>query len=224
VRARIITLDGPAGVGKSSSARLLAERLGLPFLDTGAMFRCIALRVGERGFSLAEEELRNELRQLEFTLSGQGNSSALLCNGENPGQAIRSEAVGALASRLAALPVVRAFTRDRQQALGNSSLVAEGRDMGSTVFPQARPKFFLEARPRVRALRRQRQLAEQGHQAKLEELEAQILQRDELDRNRSLAPLKPAEDALIIDTSDLDQQAVLAELLRQVRRMERDGL
>ncbi|MDR2502773.1 MAG: (d)CMP kinase, partial [Deltaproteobacteria bacterium] len=110
-RPTIITLDGPAGAGKSSLARLLAQSLALPFLDTGAMFRCLALHVGEKGLEMPGEEMEKALQSLNFTLSGSGEYSTLLCNGKNPGQSIRTEAMGALASRLAALPGVRAFPK-----------------------------------------------------------------------------------------------------------------
>jgi len=213
-----ITLDGPAGVGKSSLARLLAEKLGLPFLDTGAMFRCIALRLGEKGLGLGGDALAGELHKLDFALSGEGGTFVLLCNGKDPGPAIRSEAVGVLASRFAALPEVREFTRGKQRAIGEGfSLVAEGRDLGTAVFPRARVKFFLEARTEVRGARRQKQLAAQGSRERLEDLVEQIRRRDELDRGRSLAPLKPAEDAVIIDTSDLSLEEVLEELLQRAR-------
>ncbi|MCL1889199.1 MAG: (d)CMP kinase [Desulfovibrionaceae bacterium] len=213
-----ITLDGPAGAGKSSLARLLAEKLGLPFLDTGAMFRCIALRLGEKKLGLSGEELAGELHKLDFTLSGEGGTFVLLCNGKDPGPAIRSEAVGDLASRFAALPEVREFTRAKQRSIGEgSSLVAEGRDLGTAVFPRARVKFFLEARAEVRAGRRQKQLAAQGSRERLEDLAEQIRRRDDLDRGRSLDPLRPAEDAVIIDTSDLSLEEVLEELLQRAR-------
>lgn len=214
----IITLDGPAGVGKSTLARLLAERLGLPFLDSGAMFRCIALRLGEQGLSMGEDALATALKGLEFSLRGAGGASILLCNGRDPGLTIRSEEVGALASRLAALPAVRAFTGRAQRVVGaGCSLVAEGRDMGTVIFPQARYKFFLDADPAARAARRMKQLAAQGREESLETLAAQIRLRDEQDRRRALAPLRPAADAVIIDTSELSLEDVLKELLSHVR-------
>lgn len=215
----IVTLDGPAGVGKSTLARLLAAELGIPFLDTGAMYRGVALRLGEEGFALDEEHLSRRLGRLEFGLSGSGPESALLCNGRPLGPEIRTEQVGDLASRLAALPLVRAFLKTRQREIGERfSLVAEGRDMGTVVFPRAGAKFFLDADPAVRALRRKKQLAGQGVEADLAELTAQITKRDAQDRNRAIAPLRPAADAVIVDTSDLTQDEVLDKMLKVLER------
>ncbi len=215
---RIITLDGPAGVGKSTLAKRLAEELRIPFLDTGAMFRIAAFNLGENALGLPEGELSARLDCLEFTLEGSGNNSVLRCNGKVCGQEIRSEEIGLLSSRFAALPAVRSFLKKSQQSLGRRfDLVAEGRDMGTEVFTFATRKFFLDASPRVRALRRMLQLEQQGVRENLEKLEAQIIERDNMDRNRAVAPLRPAEDAIVIDTSNLDENAVFALLLKHVR-------
>lgn len=213
-----VTLDGPAGVGKSTLAKLLAEKLGIPFLDTGAMFRSIALFLGEGGLELDEAGLERELCGLSYGLDGVGPDSVLLFNGQPLGNEIRNERIGSLASKLATRSAVRAFLKVKQQEIGAQySLVAEGRDMGTVIFPQASRKFFLDGAPRVRAARRMKQLSTQGRQANLDELEAQICQRDNQDRNRAIAPLKAAKDAIIVDTSELNQDEVLAELWKQVR-------
>ena len=143
----IITLDGPAGVGKSTLAKQVASILHIAYLDTGAMFRTLALRLGPDAAKLPDEELRERCRGFRFRLEGAGEKSVLLCNGEPVGDEIRTEEVGRLASRLATSPIVRDALKSAQRALGEStSLVAEGRDMGTVVFPAARFKFFLDAR------------------------------------------------------------------------------
>ena len=225
----VITLDGPAGVGKSTLARSLAGKLGLAFLDTGAMFRSVAHNLGAAALELSDGELRERLERLKFSLvkPAAGDSGwELACNGRVPGQEIRGERVGRLASKVAALGLVREFLKQSQQELGRRySLVAEGRDMGSVVFPQACCKFFLDAAPSVRARRRWLQLQEQGVSGPelpaLEEIEAQIRERDQQDRNRALAPLRPAADAVIVDTSGLGLEEVLGLLLDEAgRKME----
>ena len=211
---RIITLDGPAGVGKSTIARSVAEHCGIAYLDTGAMFRIIAKTLGPENTDLPETELAGKLAALSFSLSGTGGKTVLACNGVAAGQDIRTEAVGKLASDYATKPVVRQFLKNAQQDLGKAySLVAEGRDMGTAVFPDAPRKFFLDASPEVRALRRVRQLAENGIVEDVATITRQIRERDEQDRNRPIAPLKAADDALVIDTSVMDIPQVLQTII-----------
>ena len=208
----IITLDGPAGVGKSTLAKRLATILGIPYLDTGAMFRTIALRLGPGAETLPEDELRARCNAFRFKLQGGGEGSVLLCNDVPVGREIRTEEVGRLASRLATSTVVRDYLKEAQRSLGESGLVAEGRDMGTVVFPTARFKFFLDARPEVRGMRRFEELQANGEPADLAQITEMIRQRDDMDRNRAVAPLKPAADAVIVDTSDLDIDGVLKVL------------
>lgn len=208
----IITLDGPAGVGKSTLAKRLATILGIPYLDTGAMFRTIALRLGPGAETLPEDELRARCNAFRFKLQGGGEGSVLLCNDVPVGCEIRTEEVGRLASRLATSTVVRDYLKEAQRSLGESGLVAEGRDMGTVVFPTARFKFFLDARPEVRGMRRFEELQAKGEPADLAQITEMIRQRDDMDRNRAVAPLKPAADAVIVDTSDLDIDGVLKVL------------
>ena len=214
----IVTLDGPAGVGKTTLARQVAQRLGLAWLDTGAMFRSLALRLGPGADTLPENIQRASCAQWQFSLSGVGADTVLSCNGTPIGNEIRTEGVALLASRIATLPVVRQCLLQAQQEMGRRfPLVAEGRDMGTVVFPTARFKFFLDASPEVRARRRLHDLASRGEQADLQTLAEQIRQRDELDRNRPVAPLRPAPDALLLDTSELDIPGVLQRLLEHIR-------
>lgn len=214
----IITIDGPAGVGKSTLARAVAETLCLPYLDTGAMFRTLALKLGAGAEEHPAQSLCQQCSAWHFSLRGSGGSTVLLCNAVPVGQEVRTEAVGMLASRVAAVPAVRDCLKQAQRRLALScSLVAEGRDMGTEIFPEAQYKFFLDARPEVRALRRQKELAAAGTTVPLAELTEQIRQRDTLDRTRALAPLRPAADAVLVDTSDKDIPVVLAEMLAVVR-------
>ncbi len=214
---RVVTLDGPAGVGKTTLARAVAAHLGVPYLDTGAMFRCLALKLGAGAEERAPEKLRAQCAAWRFSLSGSGDASVLSCNGVAIGQEVRTEAVGMLASRVAAVPVVREILKEAQRAIaGQTALVVEGRDMGTVVFPQARYKFFLDARPEVRALRRLHELEARGERPDINALTAQIRARDEQDRSRAVAPLRPAADAVLVDTSDLDIDGVLACILRHI--------
>ena len=185
----IITLDGPAGVGKSTLAKRLATILGIPYLDTGAMFRTIALRLGPGAEALPEDELRARCKAFRFKLQGGGEHSVLLCNGVPVGPEIRTEEVGRLASRLATSTVVRDCLKEAQRSLGESGLVAEGREM-----------------------RRFEELQAKGEPADLAQITEMIRQRDDMDRNRAVAPLKPAADAVIVDTSDLGIEGVLKVL------------
>jgi cytidylate kinase len=213
----IVTLDGPAGAGKSTPARKLAAALDIPYLDSGAMFRRLALEL--RGNAdINERELREACAGLHFTLGAAKGESRLLCNGVPVGDEVRSEKVSLWASRIAGHPVGRGVLEEAQRAVAaHSSLVAEGRDMGTVVFPDARWKFFLDASPEVRARRRLKELESLGERHELTELVAGIRERDARDRERSLAPLRPAEDALSVDTSDLDAEGVLAVLMAHIK-------
>lgn len=213
-----ITIDGPAGVGKSSIAKILAEDLGLAYLDTGAMYRALGLYLDDAALAGGEAARLQILKGLHFHLEGRGAESRLLVNWRPLGAEIRSEEAAARASRLASLPDVRLFLQAAQQRIGeNTSLVCEGRDMGTKVFPKARHKFFLDAAPEIRARRRFLQLKEQGQEADLALILSQIKTRDEQDRNRAVDPLCPAADAVIVDTGPLNIPAVVEKLKSLLR-------
>lgn len=227
----IITIDGPAGVGKSTLARRIAGELGIAYLDTGAMFRTIALHLAKSyGSANSLEstpegpELQTLLKACVFSLQGSGEQTRLLCNGRAVGDEIRSEEAGMMAARIAQIPQVREFLKQAQQRLGQTfSLVAEGRDMGTVIFPTALCKIFLDASPEIRAERRFKQLLEMGEPAELASLTNQIRERDHEDRNRPIAPLRPAEDALIIDTSLLDIESVFEKMRGAVACARQDS-
>ncbi len=213
----IITLDGPAGVGKSTLAKRLAGHLSIAYLDTGAMFRATAWKLGEGSWDWSEDKIREELGSLSFSLSGQGADSVLSLNGFPLTEDIRTEQVGMWASNVARITAVRDFQKKAQREIGmTTSLVAEGRDMGTVIFPDAGCKFFLDAALEERARRRFLQLQEMGREADLDELIKQIGERDEQDRNRPVAPLKPAKDAIMVDTTKLDIDGVFAKLVEKV--------
>jgi len=215
----VITLDGAAGTGKTSLARSLASELEVKYLDTGAMYRSIALYLGDGAWRQSVEWLESQLTGLSFSLSGSGENTLLSLNGAPVDEAIRREEVGMWASEVARLSVVRKHLTRCQQELGNSfSLVAEGRDMGSVVFPDARFKYFLEADTEERARRRLAQLREEyGQEGDLEAIKRDLRKRDGQDSQRSVAPLCAAEDAVRIDTTDRDFQQVLGLILEDMQ-------
>jgi len=220
---RIITLDGPAGVGKSTMARRLAESLGLAYLDTGAMFRAVAWKLGAAAEILDGPTLSGAVAAMRFDLEGQGAATALLLDGNRlcDGQ-LRTEVVGLAASTLAKRPEIRLPLKEAQQRIGQlRSLVAEGRDMGTVVFPLARPKFFLDATAEERARLRFLQLVGQGvDPGDFQDLVEAIRKRDDQDRNREHAPLKPAPEAVVIDTTSLSQEEVFQALLQEVESIQ----
>ena len=217
----IITLDGPAGVGKSTLARGVAKALDLPYMDSGAMFRILALKFGKEILEMSETQIKEALEDCKFSIQGTGDESKMCCNGIAAGDEIRTEEIADIASQIAAIAAVREFLREAQRELGKTtSLVCEGRDMGSAIFTQAACKFFLDATPEERARRRSRQLEEMGKAADYSTVLDQIITRDAKDRNRKESPLRPANDAILIDTTDRTPEQVLDKLLAHTKRLQ----
>lgn len=220
----IVTIDGPSGAGKSTISRGLAAKLHFTYLDTGAMYRAVGLALERKGIGLDDTDaLKKCLASIELTLEPNGEDDVrVLLNGEDISQAIRTPEMGMVASRVSANPLVREKLTALQQQLGEKGgIVAEGRDMGTVVFPKAACKFFLNATAEERARRRQAQLAEKGQIVEYQEILDQISKRDYDDSRRTLAPLKPADDAIIVDSSSMDPAAVIACMLAGIAKSAR---
>lgn len=223
----IITIDGPSGAGKSTISKLLAARLHYTYLDTGAMYRVVGLQVERAGLDLEAEGAREDLVQLlaglDMTLAPgeEGKDTRAFLNGEDVSDAIRTPEMAMVASRVSAQAEVRKKLTEMQRTIGkNGAIVAEGRDMGTIVFPDAMHKFFLDASPEERAQRRQKQLAENGQKVEFQEILAQIQKRDRADSGRSLAPLQSAENAVIIDSSEMSIDEVVSFMLAAVNKKQ----
>jgi len=219
-KRRIVTIDGPSGSGKSTISRLLAERLGATYLDTGAMYRAVGLLAHRQGIDLTDDQaVKGLLADLDIQLLPGDIEAKVLVNGEDVSAAIRTAEMGMMASKVSALGAVRQAMTSQQRAMAaNQSVVAEGRDTGTVVFPSADHKFFLSAAPEERARRRTEQLHEKGLAADFSEILAQIRQRDHDDSSRALAPLQAASDAIAIDSSTASIDEVVDEMLAIIIR------
>lgn len=223
----VVAIDGPAGAGKSAAARLLAEKLGLPYVDTGAMYRAVALLALESGIALPPDEngkaqLVALARNLDVRFGGTPANPKVFLGARDVTAALRREEVSRAASLVSAVAEVREELVRRQRALGGRGAVVEGRDIGTVVFPQARVKFFLTARPEVRAQRRLGELEKQGTDANFAAIVAEIRERDLRDSTRPVSPLRPAPDAIVLDTSELTLDEVVATLWEYTRARIRD--
>ncbi|MDR1038546.1 MAG: (d)CMP kinase [Deltaproteobacteria bacterium] len=217
----VIAIDGPAGSGKSTLARKLAASLGWRFLDTGVLYRAMAVAASSRGLADAGEgELTALARSLDIRLSLERDLSRVSVDGLDVTGELRTQAISALASRMASMAGVRDSLRDLQRRVGaGGRLVTEGRDQGTAIFPEARLKFFLVASPEARAGRRLRELQTRGRDDTLEQVLAEMLARDRQDAGRRKDPLREAPDAVRVDSTDLDEDQVLALMLARAREV-----
>lgn len=218
----IITIDGPSGVGKSAVSRKVAAAVGFTYLDTGAMYRAVGLHLFRLQIDLEDKKnVRRALEGLTLDLlpaAEEESDVRVILTGEDVSEAIRTSEMAMVASRVSADSAVRQFLTGIQRKCGAAGrIVAEGRDIGTVVFPDAAYKFFLDAQPEERARRRFLQLQKRGCPADFAEILAMTQKRDHQDRNREVAPLRPAEDAVCIDTTEIEIEEVVNRILVVVR-------
>ena len=215
-----IAIDGPSGAGKSTLAKAIAARLGFYYVDTGAIYRTVGLYVARQGGDCANaEDVTPRLPEITIGMEyGDDGLQHMILNGEDVTAAIRENAVSKYASQVSAIPAVRDFLLEMQRDLARKhSVIMDGRDIGTVVLPDADVKVYLTASVEQRALRRWKELREKGDQTPLETIREQIEQRDYADTHREIAPLRQAEDAVVLDTSDLDLEESIQALYNIVK-------
>lgn len=220
--SRIVAIDGPAGSGKGTITKKVGEKLGLINIDTGAMFRCVTLNMIQEKVTLEEEEkIKEILKNIKIDLK---ENEEVFLNGINVSQKIREEEVTKMVSPVSVLPMVREkmLILQREMAKGKN-VIMEGRDIGTVVFPKANVKIYLDASPEERARRRVKQNQEKGMESSYEEVLKNIMERDKRDLSREIAPLKQAEDAIYIDSSDMTIDEVVDKIIKIIQEKCKDG-
>ncbi|MBN1904318.1 MAG: (d)CMP kinase [Deltaproteobacteria bacterium] len=215
----VITIDGPAGAGKSTVSRTLAKRLNLVYLDTGAMYRAVALQATRENIPFSDgNALYMMCENIDIHFKANGDKSAIFIDNDDVSAQIRMAEMDMLSSSVSAVPEVRKAMTALQRKIGEKGgIVAEGRDMGTVVFPDADFKFFVTASPEVRAKRRYDERKARNEDIDINNVEADIRKRDEQDQSRKLAPLKPADDAILIDTSGMEIERVIEVILGHIK-------
>ncbi|MGC7561223.1 (d)CMP kinase [Pasteurella sp. PK-2025] len=216
----IVTVDGPSGAGKGTLCYALAEKLGFDLLDSGAIYRVTALAALKSAVPLDDEtKLADLARNLDVQFLPQEGEVNIVLNGENVSGQIRTQQVAEAASKVAVFPAVRdALLQLQQDFVSEQGLIADGRDMGTVVFPQAQVKLFLDASAEERAKRRYKQLQNKGISGNFDQILAEIKERDFRDRNRAVAPLQAAEDALVLDSTSLSIDEVIQQALKHIQQ------
>ena len=213
-----IAIDGPAGAGKSTIAKMVAKKLGYIYVDTGAMYRAMALYIMRKGIAPEDaQSISNECKNADISITYKDGNQVVILNGEDVNAFLRTEEVGNMASSTSVNPDVREKLVDLQRILASKeNVVMDGRDIGTVVLPNANVKIYLTASSEVRAKRRFLELKEKGVEADLDTIEKEIIERDYRDMNRDISPLKQADDAVLIDSSDMTIEEVVAKMISLV--------